>query len=311
MQATPGAASSRLTIVLISVALVLALAGLVGIASGAANKPSKKVASTQSTTTTENLGSGLSTGTSTTLTTLPGVAGTTTTVKGATTATTAATTATTSPFTKDCPKPAASASDPGGNQPPLVGTYTYASCTDASDTTNVKVAAGKNSNGVTRRDVSEDAQGTPQTATEAWGPNGVLMEVLTINYGAVPITCDWQPDVLLFPAQLSVGKAWNADSKCTVQGPNGSTTIHFVANAKVSDRVNITIGATAVNTWVVDADITLETGQPGGAVTEHRTEYYDPARGLSILRRDVVKDQNGTDQVARFDHIVSLTPKAS
>jgi hypothetical protein len=295
-------------IVLIAVALVIALIGIVGVAFGAADKPSK-VASTKSTTTTEFSGDGGDAGGAsdqTTLTTLPGA--TTTTVKGAP-VTTSKPGATTSTTTLDgvgtCPVPAASNSNPGAEAAPAIGTYTYVSCTDSSDTTDVKIAAGDSKNGVTRREVTEQAGGFSQTATQAYGPNGILQEVLTINYGATPIKCDWNPDVLEFPAQLSVGAKWKADSKCTVAGPNGNTTLHLTADATVSGRVQAVIGGATLNCWVVDAHIVLDTG-PNGSVdlTEH--DHFDPAHGINVYRHSESKTPQGS--VTRVDHLKSITP---
>jgi len=307
MQQTTGA-SSRLPIVLIAVALVIALIGIVGVAFGAADKPSKNVAATKSTTTTEFSSDTTFPG-ETTTSSVPGVPGaTTTTVKGAP-VTTSKPGSTTSTTTLDgvgtCTVPAASNSDPGAEAAPAIGTYTYVSCSDSSDTTDVKIAAGDSKNGVTRREVTEQAGGLSQTATQAYGPNGILQEVLTINYGATPIKCDWNPDVLEFPAQLSVGATWKADSKCTVTTPNGNTTLHLTADAKVSGRVQTVIGGATLNCWVVDAHIVLDTG-PNGSVdlTEH--DHFDPAHGINVYRHSESKSPQGS--ITRVDHLKSITP---
>jgi hypothetical protein len=316
MQSTPAAASSRLPIVVIAVAIVLALIGIGGIASGAADKPSDDVATSGGTTTTTDLGGfgggdGGDSGVGSSLTTLPGAPGTTTpTTQKSTTGTTAkSTTGTTSlDAVGDCAAPAASSTDPGAEQAPAVGTYTYVSCTDSSDTTDVKVAAAQSGNGVTRRDVTEEAGGLSQTATEAYGPNGILQEVLTIKTGFADIKCDWNPDVLLFPAQLSVGKTWTADSKCTVtnpQDPSKPITLHLTADGKISGRVAANVGGTTVNCWVLDAHVKLDT--PNGAVdlTEH--DHFDPVHGVNVYRHSESHSAQGN--VTRIDKLKSITPK--
>ena len=305
MQSTPGA-STRTPTVVVALAIVLALIGVGGVAFGLANKPSKKVASTKSTTTTEF-------GTETTLpgettTTAAGAAGgTPTTAKGGVTVTTAkpgGTTATTAlDAVGDCPAPAASSTDPGAAQAPAIGTYTFVSCTDASDSTEVKVAAGPSGNGVTRRNITESQGGgsMSQTATEAYGPNGVLDEVWTIKSGVGDFKCDWNPDLLLFPAQLAVGKTWTSDSTCDVSGNK----LHITGTGKISGRVNVNVAGTTVNAWVVDATIKFSGG--GNEVTETLHDYWDPAHGVNVYRN--VQANTGQGSISRVDHLKSLTPK--
>jgi hypothetical protein len=304
MQSTPGA-SSRTPTVVVVLAIVLALIGVGGVAFGLADKPSKKVASTESTTTTE-FGTDTTFPGETTTTAAGAAGGTTTTAKGSPVTTAkpgGGTTATTAlDGVGDCPAPAASSTDPGAAQAPAIGTYTFVSCTDSSDTTEVKVAAGASGNGVTRRNITE-SQGTgmSQTATEAYGPNGVLDEVWTIKSGLGDFKCDWNPDLLLFPAQLSVGKTWTSDSTCTVSG----NTLHITGTGKISGRVNVNVAGTMVNAWVVDATIKFSGG--GNEVTETLHDYWDAAHGVNVYRN--VQANTAQGSISRVDHLKSLTPK--
>jgi hypothetical protein len=303
----------RVPTVLTALAIVLALIGIGGVAFGWADDSSNDVAANGTTTTTAFSGDGGDSGgdIGSSLTTLPGGAVTTTptTVKPSTGTTAKPTTGTTSiDGTGDCPVPPAASSDPGAHQPPAVGTYTFVSCTDAKDQTEVKITAGQSANGVTRRDVTQESGGITQTATEAWGPNGVFQEVLTIKTGFADIKCDWNPDVLLFPAQLSVGKTWTADSTCTVpnpQDPSKPITLHLTADAKISGRVSPNVGGTVVNAWVVDAHIKLSTPNGDVDLTEH--DHFDPAHGVSVYRHSESHSSQGS--VTRIDRLKSLTPK--
>jgi hypothetical protein len=309
MQLTPGATPSRLPTVLVAVALVLALIGVGAVAFGAADKPSKKAASTGSTTTSTVFASDATIPGETTTTAAAGsTGGTTATTAKSSTGTTAkpGTTATTSQDgVGDCPAGTASATDPGAAQAPAVGTYTYVSCTDSSDTSESKVAAAQSGNGVTRRTITEEAeQGASQTSTRAFGPNGVLDELWTIHSGLGDFRCDWNPDLLLFPAQLTVGKTWNVDSSCTIQTPQGNANLHVAGTGKISGRVQVSVGGTNVNAWVVDA--TIHVDAPGQTVDQTVHEYWDPAHGVAVYRN--VKASTAQGSVTRVDRLKSLTP---
>ena len=271
--------ASRILLVL---SLVLGVIGIGGAASGAADKDSGKQASTPTTRLRDT--------TTTELPTTTTVPATTTTVKGKPVATTAKPKATTTTVALggECVG-APTSTNPGAEQPPAIGTFTYVSCSDASQTTELKVAAGANTAGVVRRQVTT-AQGQlgTATATAAYGTAGIIQEKLTIQAQGVSLQCDWIPDIVEYPAALAVGTAWNADSKCTAQTAYGAITIHAVAARKVTGRVATKIAGTSVNTWVIDSTLTLTfSGGPvtrpvNGSVNETSTTFFDPTRGIEV-----------------------------
>ncbi len=310
MQTGSGLSSSRLPSVITGVALVLALVGVGGIAIGAADEPSDDL-KTSTGTTIGGDGGDAPTGASTTL---AGGASTTAAAGASTTAkptgTTAKPTATTA-TSAACPVAPAATADPGAQQPIPIGTFTYASCSDASKTSDMKVAAGPSGGGVTRRNVSEEASGFAQTATLAYGGSGVLLESLTVQTPQGPVTCDWNPDVLNYPNGLTLGREWTAKSSCPLKGSKGVKMgdLTLDAKGKVSGKVQVNVGGTNVNAWVIDATITLTTKTSFGdqTVTVVSKDHYDPTRGLDLFRHSEAK--SGQETMVRDERLTSLTPK--
>ncbi|HUR78705.1 MAG TPA: hypothetical protein VMZ22_12220 [Acidimicrobiales bacterium] len=312
MQMSSRLTSSRLPTVVMALAIVLALIGVVGIAAGAADKPDDdNVAVTGSTTTTTQV-DGPST-------TLPGYEGPSTTGADGTTATTRKTSGTTSKPgstgpTAACPAPPPATANPGPHQPPAVGTYTYASCSDSEDTEEQAVSAGASSGGVTRRNVSDNTSGFPQTATLAFGPSGVLLESLSVSAPQGKLNCDFQPDVVNYPPSISVGSQWTADSSCDLKQEGNPATIGKITikgSGKVSGKVVVSVGGTSVNAWVVEGDITLTfdvTGFGSGTTHVKSKDYYDPAHGVDVYRHAESTSQEGTETFEQ--RLVSLTPKS-
>jgi hypothetical protein len=317
MQTGSGASASRLPTVITAIAVVLAVIGLGGVVTGAADEPSDKVDSSTRTTFDGDGGDGGDGGDiggssstlagGTTTTTTPGAS--TTTAKP--TATTSKSTATTS--LAACPIPPAATADPGAQQPPALGTYTYMSCSNTAETTDMKVAAGASGNGVTRRLVSETEDGFGQTTTYAFGPSGVLLESLTVQSPQGPFTCDWNPDVVNYPPSLTLGKEWTAKSSCQLRDDKGVSRgqLELDGTGKVTGRVQVNIGGTNVNAWVIEGVIKLKTTVTGfGSQTATVTskDYYDPTRGIDLYRHAEGTTGPGGDEV-RDERLTSLAPK--
>jgi len=303
---------SSATVVLLAASVLLAIVGIGGIASGAADddepKQTAQVDSDTDDTTTTSL---LDTGVTTT-----SLGGTVTTVKPTGTTIKRPTTTTAAPGPNECSSTPAS-SNPGGEQPPAIGTFTYVSCTDPNDSTDVKIAAGQNSGGVTRREIttSQGELGTV-TSTTAYGPAGIVQEKLTIQANGVTLQCDWNPDITEYPFELSVGKTWTADSTCTAQVFGGSITIHATATRKITDRVITKIAATSVTAWVVDSTVNLKFtgsggGQPiNGAIDETSHAFFDPSRGLEVYDKSTSKGSGDFEypETTTERHLKSLSP---
>jgi hypothetical protein len=311
MQSITGA-SSRTTFIVIGAAIVLALAGIVGIAIGGADDGDGDLTSSVGTTTTFDGDGGDTGGSDSTIApsdTAPGA--TTTTARRGTTATTLAGPGTTV-VTAACPvAPAASADPAASATAPAVGTYTYASCTDSADTQESKIAAGSSGGGTTRRNVSSSAAGFEQTASIAYGPNGVLLESITINSPQGKLTCDWKPDVQNYPATLTTGTTWNADSSCDLKQETGASPgkLTLKATGKVTGKVAVNVSGTTVNAWVIESTIKLTTNVAFGSTTVNvnALSHYSTAHGLDVFRHSQTQSEGGT--ITRDEHLVSLTPK--
>ena len=302
---------STATVVLLAASVLLAVVGVGGALAGAADKKDspKHQALTPTSIETATTASSVDAGTTTTL---PGV--TTTTRK--TTATTARPTATTAAPGPNTCSSTPSNTNPGAIQPPAVGTFSYVSCTDPNSTSDITVAAGTNSTGVVRREVttSQGNLGTA-TATAAYGSSGVIQEKLTIKSNGITLQCDWNPDILEYPPDLSVGKSWNADSSCTAQTGFGAITIHATATRKVTGRVTTTIGGTSLTAWVVDSTLILKFTKPApapvnGEVDESSHAFYDPTRGIEVYDKSTSKGSGdfAYPETTTERQLKSLTP---
>lgn len=309
MQTGSGPFASRLPTVVTAIAVVLAVIGLGVAVSGAADKPADKLASNDASTTT----------TTAVTTTVVADATTTTAARGSVTTTkstgTTAKSTTATTLAAACAAPPAASADPGAQQAPAIGTYTYASCSDSSDTSEMKVAAGTGGNGTARRVVSENTSGFAQTSTYAYGPSGVLLESLTVSTPQGPYTCDWDPDVVNYPPSLKVGTTWTAKSSCQLKNSKGVSQgeLKLDGTGKVSGKVQFAVGGTSVNAWVVEATIkltTVVTGFGTQTATVTSKDYYDPTRGIDLYRHyEGTSEQGGS--VTRDERLTSLTPKAN
>lgn len=294
----PAALRTLLTVV----AAVLALVGIVGVASGAADD-GEDVSTAQDQTTTTFAGSD---------TTLPGetttsvAGGTATTTNGGSPGTTARPSGpatTVAALQSDaCGAPPAATSNPGPIVAPAVGVYSYVSCDDPAKSQDTTVRPGKDGGGKLRREISAAFGGFNGTLTVAYG-GGVVEEVLTIQAFGNTIVCDFNPDVVEFPASLEVGTQWSTKSSCTASGAK----LDYEFIGKIVGRSTVTVGGTAVKTWVVEATQSFSAGAQGsGTVTS--TRYYDPSRGIDVFIKSSAKDNQGNEQTTRI-RLASLTPK--
>lgn len=302
MEPTPLPASLRT--VLIVAAAALALVGAGGLATGAADGDDLTTAGNQSTTTLAGTDSTLGVGSDTTTTT---TASTATTVRGApaTTAKPGGTTGTTvaAVETNACATPPDSAGNPGAIQAPALGIYSFVSCADGSPVDDETIREGASGGGKVRRLISHTQQGVQLTETVAYGPEGVIQESLNVTAFGQQANCDWNPDIVEYPANLSVGATWSVKSQCTTSFGQ----FKVEGTGKVLGRKTVTIGGTAVNTWVIETKIKLQT--PQGNQQADELDYFDPSRGIDLYRKTVASDgEGGTVTVVR--RLASLTPRA-
>ncbi|MEY2469321.1 MAG: hypothetical protein QOF21_2019 [Actinomycetota bacterium] len=296
---------SPATVVLLAASVLLAVIGIGGVASGAADDDSDQperaaTVDTDDTTTTSLLETGATT---TLLSSATTAKATGTTVKKPT-ATTSATPS------GECTSTPASA-NPGAEQPPAIGTFTYVSCTDPNESTDIKIAEGQSGGGVTRREITVSEGGFMATTTTAFGAAGIIQEKLTIKANGLNLECDWNPDIVEFPADLSIGKSWSADSKCTTAPPY-SITIHATGTRRISDRVAIKIAGTSVNAWVVNMTLKLDFSGPSfsGGFNETGVSFFDPTRGLGLYDKSTFEGYGAfqSEPMTTERHIKSLTP---
>ena len=280
---------------LLVIAIVLALVGGVGLVAGAADDNSNDVKSAGATTTSTTEASSDTTAPLVTVS-VPSTGVTTTTAK--TTATTKATTATTAASTGPCAHSSAS-TDPGAQKAPANGSYTYAVCGSGDDADTFKVSAGPDAN---RRILTISTQQGTQNETRNFAA-GVVREKFVTSGGGATVNCDWNPDIVQYPAQLAVGTKWKVDSSC--EDKNLNVKIHVTGSGEVTERVSMVIGGTAVTAWSVASDVTIAvTGFVNQTVHSVGTTFYEPTRGLEVYDKSTVNGQT-VEKVLK-----SLSPKS-
>jgi hypothetical protein len=296
-------------VALLVLALVLAIVGIGGLLTGAADSPSKKPrAASAGRTTTTDVGAD-SNSPLVTVSVPPTAAGPTTTVKG-TTATTKAPTATTQPPAPTCATTPATG-NPGPAKPPGVGTYDYASCT-SNDKVSIVVKAGNSGGGITRRDVQTQSQLGNFTAHDAFSNNGAVQEAATIVAFGFTLQCDWMPDITEYPANLSVGATWSADSECTLG--NGAK-IHATGTRKITGVASVPVGSATVVGWAIDETQKLVITAPNrspSTFSSTSNSVYDASLGI-VLYEKAVSEASGAENQPKTTteiRLTSLTPKS-
>lgn len=292
---------ASLRTVLIAVAAVLALVGVTGVATGAADNDSGHVAAVSSRTTTTLRNTDSNPGSfDDVTTTLPGV----TTTVGKTTGTTAKGGATATTVVSSESNACAAPDGPGApanSTAPAVGVYSYVNCSDGSAGTDSKVEVGSAVDGKTRRRVTVSRQGSSITEIRSYTDGAVTLEGLDIASPYGTIHCDINPDVVETPGGLAKGKQWSGSGSCDQPAPIGKIT--FSGSGKVTGAKTVTIGGTAVQVWVIET--TLKVTAAGQTQNTSAISYYDPSRGIDVYQQATV---SGTTIQMR---LASLTPRAA
>ena len=208
-------------------------------------------------------------------------------VNPSTTVTSSTTTAPTTTATSVSPSPCQTGR--GGTpsstvRQPSAGTYLYASCSPSSAaTTTLRIA----SEGAAVR--------TPWNAPFSNGTlvaNRVVVDGSVVEPSAVfslnttTLQCDWDPDLAVYPARLSVGVSWRADGRCSMEF---GQSFQVNRSSQVTGTRSFAVSGTAVDTWVVEETLDfLYVDNPRRASTTwHRTllGYLDPQRGVNVYER--------------------------
>lgn len=281
---TPSVATGP-SVVILAIAVVLTSIGIGGLATGAADKQSSVNAAVQTSTTTTAVTSPLVT-----------VDASTTTVK--VTATTKLSAATTQVAIGGRCKGVTTPKDPGAQKPPVLGTYTYLQCGSGEASDTFKVDAGADP---AHRVVTMVASQGTRSETRAYAA-GVTSEKFTIATASGTVACDWDPDIVQYPAQLALGTRWQLDSSC--EDKNYGVKLHVTGAASVVDRVVTTVGDSTVTAWAINSDITLSISGFGNQMSHIvGTTYYEPMRGLEVYEKATT---NGAEPVEKV--LKSLTP---
>lgn len=255
--------------------------GIVGLATVDPDDDAARIDTTASTTTTTAAGAG-SAGPATT--TKPGRPTTT----GAQPTTTAGPTTT-----------ATAAAQPAGKSltPARAGVYEYRNrYTDDEGTEETKgrysYSAAREEGGEVRQTVTEVEDEVTTTLSFAWRADGLYLRAANEDGEG----CNMEPDVLLVPSALTIGRQWKIDSSCTVAGEP----IRLQATSRLARTERITVAGRQVDTYVIETKIAEDEENEG--LTS--LQFFSPERGL-VVRDDTTYDDGTTET----EELLNLDPK--
>ena len=147
-----------------------------------------------------------------------------------------------------------------------------------------------------------------------WRGEGLVVTKSTFSGPQGDIECDWQPDMLEFPAPLAVGKKWTIESSCNTTAQGQPVRVERKANREVTGAEKLSVGGEAVDTWVVTGDdrLTITVGPPEAPVFKqvvdtNGTVHVSPAHGVEI--RGVTNIKTGDTSRTITQELLSLQPR--
>jgi hypothetical protein len=199
-----------------------------------------------------------------------------------------------------------------GSIPPAEGTYPYRlRLVDDEETLEAKgrlvVQAARQAEGETRQShvYTDEVYGT-QNQAHAWRGDGVFLRLIDDGSGAEDNSCDFEPDILLYPLPLTVGHAWEADSACA-DDPDGDRATTF---SKVERADRISVGGQKVDVFVIRR--TRESTDADGSFSVTETVYFAPSVGVDVrMEADYrVSETGGSPTEWREEYeLETLTPE--
>jgi hypothetical protein len=201
--------------------------------------------------------------------------------------------------------------DPGATAAPAAGAYPYRFTDDtgeARDATTKVEDRGSSSTGARRLVIAYSGEGLDIVNDALWGPQEVRYTKTTFAFGDTRTECDWEPDYLQMPLNLSRGRTWEARSSCTVQlGPTASV-INRTTTSRVVEGRRVHVAGSEVLTWLVETNDRLE--YPGqGAVDNKETSWFAPKLGLFVRQVGEQTSSDPEDEKTRSELVITrLTP---
>lgn len=170
-----------------------------------------------------------------------------------------------------------------GSIPPAAGTYPYVlrysddEGVSAEATGRLVVQAAREADGENRQThvYTDQVYGT-QSQALAWRGDGVFLRLIDDGSGAEGNSCDYEPDVLLYPLPTTVGHAWETDTACA-DDPDGR---RLMMSSTVERADRITVGGEKVDVFVITT--TEEGTEEEGSYAVTQTTYFAPSVGLDV-----------------------------
>lgn len=194
---------------------------------------------------------------------------------------------------------ATAAARPAGKSltPAKAGVYEFRNrYTDDEGTEETKgrytYSAAREEGGDLRQTVVEVEDDVTTTFSFAWRADGLYIRAVDEEGEG----CNMEPDVLLVPSPLTVGRQWKIDSSCTVAGE----TVRLQATSRVVRTERITVAGRQVDTYLVETKI-AEDEETEGLTS---LQFFSPELGL-VVREDTTYD-DGTKET---DELLNLDPK--
>ena len=84
------------------------------------------------------------------------------------------------------------------------------------------------------------------------------------------LQCDWDPDLAVYPARLSVGVSWRADGRCSMEF---GQSFQVNRSSQVTGTRSFAVSGTAVDTWVVEETLVSRSPEMVSRFVGRRTVY--------------------------------------
>lgn len=112
-----------------------------------------------------------------------------------------------------------------------------------------------------------------------WRAEGVFLHAVGDGSGDTATRCDYEPDVLAYPAPLTVGREWAVDSSCRYEIEGEVFTDHLQGTARVARTDRLVVGGEEVEVYVIESRGQL---RDGGTLEFEETEFFAPSVGLTV-----------------------------
>lgn len=195
---------------------------------------------------------------------------------------------------------------PGETTKPRAGTYTYKETSDGETSEStlgiVDTGPGRQEEISEQEDIRNDI---------LWRDDAKLVEKTTFGDPPNGFECDWEPDIRELVLPLREGASWEVSATCEVAT---DVTFEIEADTRVLGTAVVPVGGQDVATWRLESQGTVRFTSPQGSFEQEvaSDDHFAPEHGLYV--RSVEKTEGDDPQTGQptsettTRELVSLEP---